>query len=630
MNYRTNLQRRRQHQPQQLPLTSQSSSSSTFLRDSSEGGRTGGATTETTTMIPFVIPTTLNGTMPRHHHQTSSSESVTTTTTTTTPRTTSGSSIRQKTPIKMPPSPIDNNNNNNNNMQSKRQYNFIPAAELEQLQASIDIVSLIELYNLPHFHRTNDGDRASCQCPFHDDTNPSLKIDNERGIFKCFSCGVGGTAFKFVQEYSRVHGDYELSFVETVKLFQDLLVPSTATTDGTTNESNVPALPFHINVPMGTRPSILGRVRKKVNLSRSKVDNDNNTTITSDDGDGDVDDNDADESTVKRKVLKQQQAEQRKQRILLANLHAAAYYEECLFSLPSGGSARAHLRSRGINPHTVKAFAIGFAPESYFFPSSSSSMQQQQQRQYATTTVPGQGTTAGATARSIWGEGSLVHHLRDRGFTPGEIVDAGLAIRTKWGKRNENNNDGNRNECSHLMDRFRGRLVIPIFDGGGNNIIGFGGRILEASISTTTATGSNYKAAKYLNSPETLVFQKKNILFGQHMAETITRFGRSSSTASAGTTTTTTTTTQTNEADGEKSLLVVEGYMDAIALWQAGIRETVASMGTALSYEQLTAAAKAARKLNGTYHIWDDTLVSILVEKYIITDWTHDVKLYHT
>jgi DNA primase len=454
----------------------------------------------------------------------------------------------------MPPSVVKKSNDDDN-MKKSMQY-FIPTAELEQLQASIDIVSLVELYDLPHFHKTNGGERASCQCPFHDDTNPSLKIDSKRGIFKCFSCGVGGNAFKFVQEYSKLHGHHKLSFIETVRLLQHLVAPASSET-----ESNQPSLPFDIKVPMGNRPpaSISARVRKKVRQVRSTAG-----TIALG--------NRTDETNLSA-AENQMQTDYRKQRILLANLHAAAFYEECLFSLPAAGSARAHLRSRGINPHTVKTFAMGFAPESYY-------------------TVQLKKNTAGP-ARPTWGEGSLVNHLRDRGFTPGEILDAGLAVQTKWGKRSvadpsreSNNTDGdgpthpNDNDYSTLMDRFRGRLVIPIFDAAGNNILGFGGRILEASIST----GSDFKAAKYLNSPESLVFQKKNILFGQHMAEKAARFGRSAG--------------ATKQMDGETSLLIVEGYMDAIALWQAGMRETVASMGTALSYEQLANAAKASRKLN--------------------------------
>merc|ERR1712238_144208 len=105
-----------------------------------------------------------------------------------------------------------------------------------------------------------------------------------------------------------------------------------------------------------------------------------------------------------------------------------------------------------------------------------------------------------------WGEGSVVHRLRDKGFTPQEILDAGLAILTKKGKQrqeqerfsednhgekkgsnekddNNNNNNSNINtrDFSNLMDRFRGRLIVPIFDATGTQVLGFGGRILQTS-----------------------------------------------------------------------------------------------------------------------------------------------------
>lgn len=126
------------------------------------------------------------------------------------------------------------------------------------------------------------------------------------------------------------------------------------------------------------------------------------------------------------------------------------------------------------------------------------------------------------------------------------------------------------------MDRFRGRLVVPIFDATGAKILGFGGRILEAKM----AKKSDFKSAKYLNSPETLVFQKKTILFGQHMAKKAIRYWD-----------------KIDEVP--RPVVIVEGYMDCIALWQAGVREAVSCMGTALTSEQLTAAARMAGTKNG-------------------------------
>jgi len=105
-----------------------------------------------------------------------------------------------------------------------------------------------------------------------------------------------------------------------------------------------------------------------------------------------------------------------------------------------------------------------------------------------------------------------------------------------------------KSDTTHYYDRFRNRVIFPIFDQK-NEIIGFGGRIIEQG------------EPKYLNSPESPVFQKRNILYGlnksrQHIAE----LGRA---------------------------IVVEGYLDVIGVYQAGIHNVVAPLGTALTLEQL-------------------------------------------
>jgi DNA primase len=83
-----------------------------------------------------------------------------------------------------------------------------------------------------------------------------------------------------------------------------------------------------------------------------------------------------------------------------------------------------------------------------------------------------------------WGEGSLVNHLRSLGFSAAEIVEAGLAIESKGSNRTigvtkfNNNDDEKSDEFQLLMDRFRSRIIIPIFDERGENVIAFGARIL--------------------------------------------------------------------------------------------------------------------------------------------------------
>lgn len=120
-----------------------------------------------------------------------------------------------------------------------------------------------------------------------------------------------------------------------------------------------------------------------------------------------------------------------------------------------------------------------------------------------------------------------------RGFTERELLDAGLVVRGGRGS---------------VYDRFRGRLMFPLTDERGR-VLGFGARTLTD------------ETPKYLNSPETQLYQKGKLLFGLDKAR--------------------------EPARREDRVFVVEGYTDVLALVQAGIHNVVASMGTALTEEQL-------------------------------------------
>jgi DNA primase len=129
------------------------------------------------------------------------------------------------------------------------------------------------------------------------------------------------------------------------------------------------------------------------------------------------------------------------------------------------------------------------------------------------------------------------------------------------------------------MDRFRGRLIVPIFDASGKKVVGFGGRILPP-LDENPVT-SDFKAPKYLNSPESVIFQKSSILFNEHMARDAVR------------------KSQAAPGDKTRGVILVEGYMDAIALWGIGVKEVVASMGTAISSDQLASVAKLSGSPGG-------------------------------
>jgi DNA primase len=140
---------------------------------------------------------------------------------------------------------------------------------------------------------------------------------------------------------------------------------------------------------------------------------------------------------------------------------------------------------------------------------------------------------------------SLLRVLEQRGFKPEQLEVSGLV-----GKRD----DGS------FYDRFRNRLIFPIQNESGK-AIAFGGRALDPE-----------DKAKYLNSPETKIYKKSNVLFNLNRAkETAMKLDR---------------------------IVLVEGYMDVIGAWQAGITEVVASCGTALTTEQIRAMKRHSQNLH--------------------------------
>ena len=140
---------------------------------------------------------------------------------------------------------------------------------------------------------------------------------------------------------------------------------------------------------------------------------------------------------------------------------------------------------------------------------------------------------------------ALLDTMTKKGYTKEELLDAGLALKSQKGS---------------CYDRFRNRLMFPIIDVRGN-VIGFGGRVMDDS------------KPKYLNSPETSIFNKRKNLFALNVAKK-TKAGM---------------------------LILTEGYMDAIALHQYGFDCAVASLGTALTEEHAQLLAKYTKQVVLTY-----------------------------
>ncbi len=184
----------------------------------------------------------------------------------------------------------------------------------------------------------------------------------------------------------------------------------------------------------------------------------------------------------------------RRQELVDAVEAAIGFYHQTLKSDESAGHARSYIRGRGYNGDVVDRIMIGFSPPDW---------------------------------------DRLVVHLRDHEIHDRAMLDAGLASKSRRGS---------------LIDRFRGRVMFPIYDLRGDGI-GFGARILDGD------------GPKYLNSPETPIYHKSRLLYGLNWAKSdIVRSDRS---------------------------VVVEGYTDVIAFHLADMPVAVATCGTALGEDHL-------------------------------------------
>ena len=182
---------------------------------------------------------------------------------------------------------------------------------------------------------------------------------------------------------------------------------------------------------------------------------------------------------------------------------AAGFYRKQLKS-PDGAAARQFLRKRGVSEETEEAWKLGWAPD---------------------------------------GWDGLVRKARADGVSERLLSVAGLV--------------GDR-ESGGQYDRFRARVMFPIFDVRGKTIA-FGARTLKD------------ENPKFLNSPETSLFSKGRQLFGLHAAR--------------------------EAAEESRTLYIVEGYLDVIVPWQAGVRGIVATLGTALTREHLKVLKRHADRV---------------------------------
>jgi len=209
-----------------------------------------------------------------------------------------------------------------------------------------------------------------------------------------------------------------------------------------------------------------------------------------------------------------------KNKLLEINKKAAEFYHQQLLS---NKEALDYLKKRGIKDETIEAFKLGFAPDDWR---------------------------------------SLTNYLVKNGFSPKDIVSTGLAIskidipEEKIDKIQLKEND--------IYDRFRSRIMFPIEDITGN-IIAFTGRIFQGKNSLKTIKDIE-AVGKYVNSPQTIVFDKSKVLYGLSKTK--------------------------NFLHTLGSTLLVEGQMDFLMGYQSGIKNIVATSGTSLTSYHLTILKK--------------------------------------
>jgi DNA primase len=184
---------------------------------------------------------------------------------------------------------------------------------------------------------------------------------------------------------------------------------------------------------------------------------------------------------------------------------ATKFFETQLEKSSVGQKAKDYLLKRGISDESIKKWRIGYAPNAW---------------------------------------SPLTDFLVSKGYKREEIEKAGLAIK---------------NEKGNFYDRFRGRIIFPIFDLS-SQVIGFGGRVFKSE-----------SEAKYINTPNTLLYDKSKVLYGLNEAKV--------------------------EIRKKDFCILVEGYTDVILSHQAGIKNVVSTSGTALTPYQLSLLKRYSQNL---------------------------------
>ena len=219
-----------------------------------------------------------------------------------------------------------------------------------------------------------------------------------------------------------------------------------------------------------------------------------------------------------RSPEEEREAQAAKERLYKLNEDALLWFHQMLLRAKDAADARTYVQSRGISSESVVAFSLGYAPDR---------------------------------------RDGLSSYLLGQGYTESELVSGGLA-RMRDGGSGDSWDTSGTGSGGGIYDYFRHRLIFPIRDTRGR-VIGFGGRAFGDA------------QPKYLNSPQTSLFEKNSVLYALDMAR--------------------------DAIKQAKQVVIVEGYVDAVIAHQYGTRQTVACIGSAITEKHIQQLKKLTRQV---------------------------------
>ncbi|HBG49806.1 MAG TPA: DNA primase [Cyanobacteria bacterium UBA9971] len=336
---------------------------------------------------------------------------------------------------------------NKNSMVQKSNINTPVIDAVSEIKNRLDIVDVIS----EHIALKKSGRNYWGCCPFHKEKTPSFSVSPDKGIFKCFGCGVGGDAISFLMKINN-NTFYEV-IVEQAQKF---------------------------GIPIQTQ-----------NFSPEKTE-------------------------IKNQILE-------------VNQEAVRFFNKLLLDVPEAAKARDYLFKRNITEEVIEKFKIGYSLNSY------DSL-----------------ISHFCNCHPERSEGSVQTGIN--AYTPNGTDSSAMPQNDKLDLLYKAGLVSERTNGKGYLDRFRGRIMIPIQDEKGD-FIAFGARALEDN-----------QNPKYLNSPDTPVFNKSRSLFALYQAK--------------------------QSIKEQDSVIIMEGFFDVISAHTHGLTNVVATLGTALTEQHIKILAR--------------------------------------